>query len=101
MLHLQNIGISGTLESGDIMITLERTEEGRVQIDLQSTVEKQFGGAIRAEIERTLKELGIAGAKVTAVDKGALDCTVRARVKAAAYRSLGQTEGYKWEVAAR
>ena len=32
-----------------------------------------------------------------AVDKGALDCTVRARVTAAIFRSA-QSDAYEWEV---
>ena len=37
----------------------------------------------------TLKELGINKANVKATDKGALDCTIKARVTAAAVRSTG------------
>ena len=40
---------------------------------------------------------GIENAEVTAVDKGALDCTVRARVTAAIFRSA-QSDAYEWEV---
>ena len=36
-------------------------------------------------------------AKVEAVDKGALDCTVRARTVAAIYRAA-QRSDYRWEV---
>ena len=39
--------------------------------------------------------MGIVNAAVDAVDKGALDCTVRARVLAAAYRA-GEGQGYDW-----
>ena len=36
-------------------------------------------------------------AKVSAVDKGALDCVIRARVKASAYRAC-ERDDYTWEV---
>ena len=52
---------------------------------------------IEAAIRDTLTHYGIENAEVTAVDKGALDCTVRARVTAAIFRSA-QSDAYEWEV---
>lgn len=80
--------IAGTLESGDIMITIAPGEG--LEVNLQSSVEAQFGPQIRALIEDTLRGLGIEDARVDAVDKGALDCTIRARVTAAAVRATGK-----------
>ena len=85
--------LAGTMESSDIMITLEPGEAG-IEIELTSTVEKQFGKEIRRVIAETLAVLGVSGARVTAVDQGALECTIRARVKTAAYRASGTP--YKW-----
>mgnify|MGYP000855199302 FL=1 len=85
-MELKKVGISGTLESSDVMITLE-PGSGGIEIDLTSSVEKQFGDAIRKEITSTLKSMGVTNAHVTAVDKGALDCVIRARVKTAACRA--------------
>ncbi|MBR6932798.1 MAG: citrate lyase acyl carrier protein, partial [Bacteroidales bacterium] len=76
--------VAGTLESGDIMIQISSGEG--LEIDLQSSVAAQFGSQIKAVITETLKGLGIENAAVKAVDKGALDCTIRARVTAAAVR---------------
>jgi citrate lyase subunit gamma (acyl carrier protein) len=81
------------MESSDIMITLEPA--ATIEIDLNSTVEKQFGKAIRGVIAGTLEELGVTGARVVAVDKGALDCAIRARVRAAAYRAA-ESADYAW-----
>jgi citrate lyase subunit gamma (acyl carrier protein) len=81
------------MESSDVMITLEPAEA--IEIDLNSTVEKQFGNAIRGVITAALEELGVTGAKVVAVDKGALDCAIRARVRAAAYRAAERAD-YAW-----
>ena len=79
--------IAGTLESGDIMISIGPGEG--LQIDLQSSVAAQFGRQIKAVITETLEGLGVKDASVKAVDKGALDCTIRARVTAAAVRATG------------
>lgn len=91
-----NEAVAGTMESNDIMVTLKPGDAQGHVIELQSIVEKQFGRKIRSVISETLSGLGIADAKVTAVDKGALDCAIRARVKAAAYRACGETD-YQWE----
>ena len=93
-MELKTTSVVGTMESSDIMVTLS-PGVGKIEIDLSSTVEKQFGREIRLVILETLDELGISSAKVTAVDKGALNCAIRARVQTAAYRAA-QTADYQW-----
>lgn len=93
-MEIKKTSIAGTLESSDIMITISPGESG-ISIDLTSTVEKQFGRQIRSEIENALREIGVTCANVTAVDKGALDCAIRARVRAAAYRAAGE-KSFPW-----
>ena len=88
---------AGTMESNDIMITLEPREEGGIPIDLTSNVLEQFGRQIKAVIRETLTAHGIEHAEITAIDKGALDCTIRARVDAAIYRAA-KSDAYEWEV---
>ena len=89
--------VTGTMESSDIMVTIAPNEGAGIAIELDSSVEKQFGKAIRATITETLAELDIQDAMVSAVDKGALDCVIRARVKASAYRACDRDD-YTWEV---
>jgi citrate lyase subunit gamma (acyl carrier protein) len=91
-MEIRKTVVAGTLESSDIMITLAPGQD-TIEIDLTSSVEKEFGDAIREEITKTLTDMGIESAKVTAVDKGALDCTIRARVKTAVCRADG-TEAF-------
>lgn len=98
-MQIKQTGLAGTLESSDVMITLEPGMQG-VEIELDSTVEKQFGEDIRRVITETLAELEIQSAHVIAVDKGALDCAIRARVRTAAYRAAGSEE-YRWGGAVR
>jgi citrate lyase subunit gamma (acyl carrier protein) len=85
-----NQATAGTLESGDIMINLSPADNEGISIELNSTVEYQFGKQIRSVIEETLRSLGITSALVRATDKGALDCTIRARVTAAATKATGK-----------
>lgn len=88
--------ISGTTESSDILITVEPNESNEISIDLKSDVEKQYGDRIREVITGTVKNLGITSVKVTAVDSGALDCTISARTLTALQRSLGN-DRYNWK----
>ena len=96
-MEIVKVGKAGTVESSDIIVTIEPNEKKGVEIHLESEVMQQFGAQIKSVIESTLKELGIDSAIVTAADKGALDCTVIARTKAAAYRAADSTD-YKWAV---
>lgn len=84
---LKKIGIAGTLESSDAMVTVEPAENGGIFIELESSVKRQFGRQIIETVEKTLKDLRIENAKVKVVDKGALNYALVARVKAAVYRS--------------
>jgi len=82
--------VAGTLESGDIMVRLEPSEVPGLDVRLDSTVAARFGRQIKEVISDTLTGLGVNDATVIAVDKGALDCTIRARVTAAAVRATGK-----------
>lgn len=81
---------AGTMESGDIMIQIAPADHEGLDIQLQSSVAFQFGDQIREVIRETLTGLGIIKADVHATDKGALDCTIRARTTAAAVRATGK-----------
>jgi citrate lyase subunit gamma (acyl carrier protein) len=79
---------AGTVESNDIMITVAPAENGSgITVELTSPVVKKYGKQICAVIEKTVKECGINDALVNANDKGALDCTIEARVKTAVARA--------------
>jgi citrate lyase subunit gamma (acyl carrier protein) len=94
-MEIQQNSVAGTMESSDIMIHIE-PGSGGIEIELQSIVEKQFGLEIRRAINETLAALEIKNARIRAVDKGALDCVIRARVKTAVYRASGSTS-YNWQ----
>ena len=82
---------AGTLESSDIFVEINPLDEGSgIKLELTSAVHKQFGPQIEAVILETLKENGISDAFVKASDRGAVDCTIRARVETAALRAKGE-----------
>ena len=77
--------VAGTLESSDAMVTVEPGEG--IRIELSSSVMNQYGRQIKATVLETLERLEVKNAKVTVIDKGALDCTLKARVECAVFRS--------------
>jgi len=93
--------VAGTLESSDAQVTVEPGEDG-IQLDLTSSVMNQYGRQIKAAVLETLESLDVKNARVTVVDKGALDCTLKARVECAVFRSCGQSaENIPWGGAVR
>lgn len=89
---------AGTLDSCDIQIRIETNEIGSNEIYLRSVVERQFGDQIRAIINSVLDKHDIKGVTVNAVDRGALDCTIRARVESAVMRATGMESLADWSV---
>lgn len=100
-MNIITTGVAGTMESSDIIVTIEPKGSEGIELSLESDVMQQFGRQIEKVIRETLAELGVNAAKVTAVDKGALDCTVAARTLAAAYRAAESTDYVFKEVKAK
>lgn len=99
-MNITRPAIAGTLESSDAQVTVE-PGEGTIDLTIDSVVIHQFGNQIRKVILDTLQHLGVDNIKIMVVDKGALDCTLKARVEGAVYRSLNQTEQLPWGGAIR
>ncbi|NLG58200.1 MAG: citrate lyase acyl carrier protein [Clostridiales bacterium] len=76
---------AGTLESSDALVMVS-PGDGALVIEIESVVLPQFGGAIRAAVEAVAGEMGVAAGLVQVNDRGALDCTLRARVETALKR---------------
>ena len=94
-MEIKKPAVAGTLESSDCMVTVE-PGTGGIELDLDSAVIRQYGKQIRKVIHETLDRLDVNNAKVTVVDKGALDCTIKARVECAVYRSADVRDGLPW-----
>ena len=83
---------AGTLESSDITVTV-LTESDGVKIDLESSVYQQYGESILKTIREVVESLGVTAVKIVAFDRGALDCTIRARVETALLRAAEKKDG--------
>ncbi len=78
------IGVAGTLESNDAMITVKEASE--LKIVIHSIVYDFFGEQIEKVIRDTLNELNLKNIEVECNDKGALDYTIKARLITAIQR---------------
>ena len=92
--------MAGTLESSDCQVTVE-PGNGKIEFTLDSAVAHQFGNQIRKVTLETLKNLGVDNVKISIVDKGALDCTIKARIEGAVFRSVDQYTNLPWGGAIR
>ena len=69
---------AGTLESSDVYVEIEPCDSG-IELELDSVVANEV-----------LAEQGVTSAKLRLVDRGALDCVIRARVETAILRGKGE-----------
>ena len=81
---------AGTLESRDIYVEIAPAAAGSgIKLNLTSVVMQQFGDQIESVIRQTLDQLDVKDAELTVSDRGAVDCTIRARVETAVCRGKG------------
>lgn len=80
---------AGTMESSDAYIEIEPGQNG-LSIQLESVVLRQFGDSIDRTVREVLAEQGVANANVRVIDRGALECVLRARVETAVLRGKGE-----------
>lgn len=80
---------AGTMESSDVYVEIEPA--GTLNLQLESVVLAQFGEEIRAVVQDVLAQCGVEKANVRVVDRGALECVIRARVETAIVRGRGES----------
>ena len=86
-MQIKNRASAGTMESSDAYVEIEPADS--LQLQLESVVLGQFGQAIETVIREVLREQGVEKASVRVVDRGALECVLRARVETAIVRGKG------------
>lgn len=96
-MEIKQPAMVGTLESSDIQISVFPNPGKGLEIQLESVVKTQFGDAIIATMANVLESFGITDAVVSAVDRGALDWVIRARMQAACCRATGKEFDWKGE----
>ncbi len=89
-MKIEKSAIAGTLESSDAQVTVEPANT--LELNISSSVLNQYGRQIRETVLETLDRLGVREGSITVIDKGALDCTLKARVECAVFRSCGASQ---------
>ena len=82
--------VAGTMESSDVYVEIEPAD--RLNIQLESVVKQQFGDQIISAVRQVLEENNVEKANVRVVDRGALECVIRARVETAVLRGKGDAQ---------
>lgn len=85
-MEIKKVAIAGTLESSDAQVRVEPSNNG-VELTIQSSVMNQYGIKIKDTVLETLERLDVKNGRIIVIDKGALDCTIKARVECAIFRS--------------
>ena len=86
-MEIKKPALAGTLESSDCIVSVEPSMDNTIEINLTSTVKKQFGNEIIRVAKETLKNLGVNSVVIEIIDKGALNCVIEARIEAAVCRA--------------
>ena len=84
-MEITKCAAAGTMESSDAYVEIEPNDSG-LEVELESVVKAQFGDAILDTVHQVLSQCGVENARVRVVDRGALECVIRARVETAVYR---------------
>lgn len=86
-MEIVKLASAGTMESSDAYVEIEPA--AALEIQLESVVQEQFGDEICKVVKEVLTDNGVTGASVRVVDRGALECVIRARVETAIVRGKG------------
>ena len=89
-MEIKQSASAGTMESSDAYVEIEPGTG--LQLQLESVVMGQFGDAIEETVRSVLSELSVENANVWVVDRGALECVIRARVETAVLRGKGDAQ---------
>lgn len=80
-----NPAVCGSLQSNDCLVEVAPADT--LIIEVQSPLKDRFGDLMEAAVRTSLQAAGIEKAYVRVTDRGALDCTIRARTKVALERA--------------
>lgn len=79
--------VAGSLESSDVLVTISPAEDEALELQVESIVLKQYGKRIREVALEMANVSDLSGATLHIQDRGALECTLRARLETAITRA--------------
>ncbi len=81
--------VAGSLESSDVLVTVgSRGGGGKTNSTWRASSSNSSGRVSASVVEEVVAASGIKGAAVRIQDRGALECTLRARLETALERAL-------------
>lgn len=83
-MEIKKLATAGTMESSDVYVEIAPGEG--LDIFVESVVQGQFGESIRSVVQEVLQEQNVTAACVRVMDRGALECVLRARMETAIVR---------------
>lgn len=86
-MEIRKSAVAGSLESSDVLVTITPGSGPEVELKVESIVIKQFGKRIRRVTEEVVASTGVKNATIHVQDRGALECTLRARLETAIARA--------------
>lgn len=93
-MEILHAATAGTLESSDVQITV--LPSGELDVTIESDVIHQYGNHIRQLVMDALHRMGVQHGEIRVIDKGALDCTLEARLETALHRAADTLVPEKW-----
>ena len=87
-MEILHAATAGTLESSDVQITV--LPSGELDVTIESDVIHQYGNHIRQLI------MEVQHGEIRVIDKGALDCTLEARLETVLHRAADKPVPEKW-----
>ena len=85
-MEIKKSALAGSMESNDAMVMIE-PGDGEIDILVESVVARQFGKHIERAVREVLAQFEVTDARVIVRDKGAVECTLKARCETAILRS--------------
>lgn len=80
--------IVGSIESGDLLLTISKSTKSENEIIIDSKFIQQFGEEIKSIVTEICKDYKANGVKIEINDQGAIPAVIRARTKTALERYL-------------
>lgn len=84
-MNIKHEAVCGTLQSNDCLVRIEPAS--KLELNLKSSVMNEFGTQIKNAVHEVLDRFEVPACKLFLEDKGALDCTIKARVETALRRA--------------
>lgn len=84
-MEIKKKAVCGTFSSNDAFVTVEPAKE--LILSIESPVYYEFGEQIEKVVRETLQKMEVTQGSIQIEDKGALDCTIIARVETAIRRA--------------